>query len=120
MQKFLTLTFCMILSSASLCFAQEADFCSDGSGTLVTGKDGTEYCKSNQSMNWWSAITWCDAVGGKLIDQKEYDNLENIESFVWTISLADEANAYVFNFENSKEKTHKIKTDSYNALCVKR
>ena len=24
------------------------------------------FCKSNGTMNWWSALTWCDAQGGNL------------------------------------------------------
>ena len=28
--------------------------------------NGMEFCRSNKTMNWWSAITWCEAHGGKL------------------------------------------------------
>ena len=27
---------------------------------------GKRYCKSNGTMTWWSALTWCDAQGGNL------------------------------------------------------
>ena len=27
---------------------------------------GKRYCKSNNGMTWWSALTWCDAQGGNL------------------------------------------------------
>ena len=26
------------------------------------------FCKSNNSMNWWSAFTWCESQGRKLAD----------------------------------------------------
>ncbi len=36
-------------------------------GTQKTGADGYQYCRSNVSMNWWSAIAWCEATGMQLI-----------------------------------------------------
>ena len=42
--------------------------CAGGGGTLVTGKSGYKYCKSNKTMNWWNAVAWCDAIGKRLID----------------------------------------------------
>ena len=35
-------------------------------GSIITAKDGTTFCKSNQKMNWWSAFTWCESQGRKL------------------------------------------------------
>ena len=32
-------------------------------GTEVTNTAGTTFCKSNVSMNWWSAAAWCKANG---------------------------------------------------------
>lgn len=28
--------------------------------------NGMEFCRSNKDMNWWSAFTWCESIGGKL------------------------------------------------------
>ena len=43
--------------------------CEDAGGTLAVGVDGqTRYCASRQTMNWWSAFSWCNAVGGKMFD----------------------------------------------------
>ena len=30
-------------------------------GTQVTNTAGTTFCKSNVTMNWWSAAAWCKA-----------------------------------------------------------
>lgn len=41
----------------------------DKGGYCATYPDqcnGMEFCVSNKAMNWWSAITWCEAHGGKL------------------------------------------------------
>ena len=43
--------------------------CDDAGGIQRTGRSGNiEYCLSSQTMNWWSANSWCDAVGGTLFD----------------------------------------------------
>ncbi len=41
------------------------------SGKLVTGNNGHEYCQSNNTMNWWSAYTWCEAQGRHLATMYE-------------------------------------------------
>ena len=33
-------------------------------GTEITGKNGHVYCKSNVSMNWYTAFAWCDTKDG--------------------------------------------------------
>ena len=66
MRKILILT-CGILMMSSVAMGNETS-CAGGSGTLVTGKSGYKYCKSNQKMNWWNAIAWCDALEKRLID----------------------------------------------------
>ena len=35
-------------------------------GVLFQGVNGTYYCVSTNSMNWWSAFSWCKGVGGEL------------------------------------------------------
>ena len=40
-------------------------------GKLATGKNGHEYCYSNNEMNWWSAYTWCEAQGRHLASMYE-------------------------------------------------
>ena len=43
--------------------------CEEAGGILAVGGDRqTFYCASKQTMNWWSAFSWCNAVGGKMFD----------------------------------------------------
>ena len=70
MRKILILT-CGILMMSSVAMAEgetTVETCANGAGTLVTGKSGYKYCKSNETMNWWNAVAWCDAIGKRLID----------------------------------------------------
>ena len=55
---------CLMLSGIA-----RAESCINGNGVLVTGKNGTtKFCFSTVAMNWWSAFTWCEKVGGTLMD----------------------------------------------------
>ena len=42
--------------------ADMVETCADGAGTVVKGNNGTVYCKSNRTMNWWTALGWCRAI----------------------------------------------------------
>ena len=44
------------------------DSCANGSGFVVMGNNGTEYCQSKKGMNWWTAIGWCQSIGKKLVE----------------------------------------------------
>ena len=37
-------------------------------GSIITAKDGTEFCKSDKTMNWWTAFAWCESQNRKLAD----------------------------------------------------
>jgi len=88
------MSFCFIGVSAM------ADSCADGAGFVVQGTDGTEYCASLHTMNWWSAFAWCDAQGKKLFDPNEEchgrgnivrnlpcPNVVGYGGYLWTSSL---------------------------------
>ena len=59
---FLTCT-CLFFASAAMAACE--------AGTEITGKNGHVYCKSNDSMNWWSAATWCEAQRRHLASMEE-------------------------------------------------
>ena len=59
---FLTCT-CLFFASAAMAACE--------AGTEITGKNGHVYCKSNNTMNWWSAATWCEAQGRHLASMEE-------------------------------------------------
>ena len=84
-------------------------------------------CKSGHSMNFWSAVAWCEAVGGRIIN---YDDMEltgsasgptvvnlngYIDGTIWT-GYRYSASA-VFRFSSSRLHSY----DPYGAhytLCV--
>jgi hypothetical protein len=40
--------------------------CNDPSNPNLTNNcNGKRFCMSGKGMNWWSAFTWCEAIGGK-------------------------------------------------------
>ena len=41
--------------------------CNDPNDTTKTNNcNGMRFCMGSKGMNWWSAFTWCEAIGGKL------------------------------------------------------
>ena len=61
MKKWIILL-CSSLIFSNTCYAVS----SCRGGTIIKGKDGTEFCKSNALMSWYAAHAWCYANGGKL------------------------------------------------------
>lgn len=62
---------CGVLMMSAVVFAEDTvETCANGAGVVITGAvTGHKYCKSNQRMNWWNAVSWCDAMGRKLFDR---------------------------------------------------
>ena len=70
MHKILILT-CGLLIMSSVAMAEgetAVETCAGGAGTILTGKSGYKYCRSNKGTNWWNAHTWCDALGKRMFD----------------------------------------------------
>ena len=65
MKKCLGFAFCLWIMFSVPAVAAS---CAGGSGSVVTGGNGTPYFESNITMDWWGAFAWCDAIGGRLID----------------------------------------------------
>ena len=41
--------------------------CNDPNDTTKTNNcNGKRFCASTRPMNWWSAFTWCESIGGQL------------------------------------------------------
>ena len=59
---------CGVVMISSVVFAEDAvETCAGGAGTVVTGIiSGRKYCSSKNSMNWFNAVAWCDAIGRRL------------------------------------------------------
>jgi len=64
---------CGMVMLSSVAFAEDTtETCADGAGVVVTGAvSGHKYCRSKQSMNWWNAYAWCDALGRRLADRSD-------------------------------------------------
>jgi len=63
-KKLFILTLIGLISSASA-------YAACNGGTEVTNTAGTTFCKSNVTMNWWSAAAWCKANGLQLATMYE-------------------------------------------------
>ena len=59
---------CLVFSNS--CFA----YTSCKGGTIIEGKDGTAFCKSNALMSWYAAHAWCYANGGRLATNQNVCN----------------------------------------------
>ncbi|MBQ7412847.1 MAG: hypothetical protein IJV07_01040 [Alphaproteobacteria bacterium] len=105
-----------------------AEGCGNGGGTVIVGLDGTRYCKSNITMNWWSAFAWCDAAGGSLIDMTRECNKVTGETgcpnltgvggnqSVWTKNVPNSSYAYNVNLSSGAVSNYTRYANSY-ALC---
>ena len=41
--------------------------CNDPNDPNLTNNcNGKKFCQGGKTMNWWSAFTWCESIGGKL------------------------------------------------------
>ena len=41
--------------------------CNDPNDSTKTNNcNGKRFCMNNKGTNWWSSITWCESIGGKL------------------------------------------------------
>ena len=57
-------TVMMLLLSSNTVFATDTtETCANGAGIVIKGKNGAEYCLSKLTMNWWTALGWCQAIG---------------------------------------------------------
>ena len=123
MKKLMVGVCCLLISGSVL-----AGGCDSESGTLITGKDGTKYCQSKVSLNWWSAFAWCDAIGGQLIDlttecnkvtgTEQCPNLAGVGSgLVWTQAVRSSAYAYSVYLPSGSVSNYDRRNSS-KALCA--
>ena len=78
------IVFLMCVFAVSSVHAFDADECTAAGGTVITRNvngatnapskcDADKcpattktFCRSSQTMNWWTAFNWCDSIGGSL------------------------------------------------------
>lgn len=69
MKQFLMFTCFSIMIPTTIIAEETTQTCANGTGTIVIGAiTGHKYCKSNVKMNWWNAVSWCDAQGRRLFN----------------------------------------------------
>ena len=55
----------LILMAGLSCQAQIAN-CTPDIGIEIVGNNGVHFCMSKINLNWWSAHSWCRAIGMQL------------------------------------------------------
>ena len=124
----LTLVMGLTLSVPAL-----ADSCAGGAGQTVTGVDGKIYCRSNISMNWWSAFAWCEAAGKTLVSLEDCNgqngnvsgtaqcpNFAGVgpSNWYWTSSVPNASGAYYVNLSSGAVASYSYyRSNNAYALC---
>ena len=69
--RFIT-AICVALMISTITLADDTiKTCANGAGIVITGNNGTDYCMSNNNMNWWTALAWCQTIGKTAIRYPE-------------------------------------------------
>ena len=85
-------------------------------GTIIRAKNNETFCKSNVTMNWWSAAIWCTETGSRLATMYEmcpdwdgnayYDKCPELagkgSGNVWSSTAGDQDHAYGVNLSNGR------------------
>ena len=135
MRKILMLM-CGVVMMSSAVFADDtttSETCADGAGTVVVGAvTGHKYCMSNNGMNYWNAVSWCDGLKRRLFDRSdcacsnttsdchnkcpELSKIWNTKKWVKTITPINSSYAYSINL-NTGDFFNEIHSSGYSALC---
>ena len=120
--KILLLSFSLMVSNGAN--GQNADFiaaCEDAGGERQVANNIT-FCKSGQVMNWVSAYTWCEAIGGKLAEQSSVCPNGTCSALVGTFyQSGDEHYGYINTLSNGKGGRVRLdKTASITSVAANR
>ncbi|MBP5344123.1 MAG: hypothetical protein J6Y85_03535 [Alphaproteobacteria bacterium] len=99
--------------------ADKGGYCNDPNDTNLTNNcNGQKFCLGGKGMNWWSAFTWCESIGGKQASLSnmcpgapqvsDYDHpnacpnlLKAINVRVWTAQGTGQNRAFQVHWNNS-------------------
>ena len=130
MKQFVVFACLSMMISTTLIAEETPQTCANGAGTVITGAvTEHKYCRSNQQMNWWNAVAWCDALGRQLFSMddcgcselrdcsKSYPELiSNLHRAQWTSTSSTPDTAYYILGTNADY--HQAQRSSLvNALC---
>ena len=121
-----------ILSLIGLISATSAYAACNG-GTEVTNTAGTTFCKSNVTMNWWSAAAWCKENGLHLATMYEmcpnWDGNTGLETcpelngngsgyvHAWSATARGSENAFYVNLSYGVVDSGYYRTEYLYAFC---
>ena len=105
--------------------------CANGAGTQVIGVDGETYCRSNVSLNWWSAHAWCDAANmtlvsldrcngknGNITGDTACPNFKGTGSNdCWTSSVPSSSHVFAVNLSSGAVSYYATRNYNSYALC---
>ncbi len=108
-------------------------------GTEITGKNGHVYCKSNITMNWYTAFAWCDTQGRTLATMEQMCDIDDTQrwdgntgtgkclnlagassenQYVWSAIPYGSSYAFYVNLSTANVYNHYNRTGNYfYALC---
>ena len=101
-------------------------------GSLATGENGHEYCRSNLRMNWWSAYAWCEANSrhmasmyeicpdwdGSTGENKCTNYNSQLENGLWTSTPYQADKAFkITEWRKSVGLDNRTDSSNYYALC---
>ncbi len=131
MMKMKLLTFTAIVAGI-LTIGSAANAATCEGGTLATGENGHEYCRSNLRMNWWSAYAWCEANGrhmasmyeicpdwdGSTGENKCTNYNSQLKSGLWTSTPYQADKAFkITEWRKSVGLDNRTDSSNYYALC---
>ena len=106
-------------------------------GTEITGKNGHVYCKSNVSMNWYTAFAWCEAQGRTLATMEQMCDIDETHKwdgnfgagkclnlvgvfsenpYIWSAIPYGSASAFYVNLSTANVLNY-YRSNGYSALC---
>lgn len=106
-------------------------------GTEIMGKNGHVYCKSNVSMNWYTAFAWCDTQERTLATMEQICDIDETQKWdgnfgvgkclnlvgvssedqhVWSAIPYNSASAFVVHLSTADVTSHHRSNHRY-ALC---
>ena len=131
MKKLILLIMALLISAQAMAIS-----CQDAGGLEIKGNNGTVYCKSNQAMNWWTAMAWCEKIGKTPFSYPKdcacetsdgipcpettagCPNLAGVGGNIWTSTPFDTSYAYAVNLSSGNVYySHRYNYADYYALC---
>lgn len=135
MYKYLILLSIVIGTTNVLASDTTTETCANGAGIVIEGKvSGHKYCKSKGGRNWWNAVSWCDAIGRRLIERNDCGcsdaavscsgnkcpEFTGIGNYIWAwfMDSKDSSTAYVVD-PNGGSMSYFVRnhTDGYSVIC---